>query len=248
MKVIAHRGYSEKYPENTMLAFRKAVEAGCDEIELDVHTSKDGVVMVIHDEALERTTDGIGFVRDYTCEELKRLNAGKLFAQETEFERIPTFEEYCAWAASAPVTTNIEIKTSVYYYEDIEEKVAQIIRRFGLEDRVMFSSFNHMSLYKMRQVLPGVCCGALVGARGMGNAGYYCESYGFAFYHPHFGSVTQETVAGCKARGIGMNVWTVNELEELERLYDLGCEGVITNDPQGCRQWLAANEGMKTRS
>lgn len=244
MKVIAHRGYSGRYPENTMLAFRKAVEAGCDEIELDVHTSKDGVVMVIHDETLERTTDGTGSVRDYTCRELKEFNAARLFLHVSKFEPIPTFEEYCSWAATAPVTTNIEIKTGVYYYEDLEEKLARIIRRYGMEDRVMFSSFNHVSLLKMRQLMPGACCGALTGKKGLGNAGYYCESCGFRYYHPYYGSLGEEAVAACKARGIGINAWTVNELSPLKQLYDWGCEGVITNDPALCRQWLAGREAV----
>ena len=117
MKVIAHRGYSGKYPENTMLSFQKAVEAGCDGIELDVQTTKDGVVVVIHDERVDRTTDGEGFVKDYTFEEIRKLNAAKLFPHVTDFEPIPSLEEYCAWMAQNNIFTNIEIKTGVYYYE-----------------------------------------------------------------------------------------------------------------------------------
>ena len=116
MKVVAHRGYSGRYPENTMLAFQKAVEAGCDEIELDVQLTKDDVVVVLHDERIDRTTDGAGYVRDYTYEELKQFSAAKCWDGKYDRMAIPTFEEYCIWVKDEPVTTNIEFKTSIYYY------------------------------------------------------------------------------------------------------------------------------------
>lgn len=245
MKVIAHRGYSGKYPENTMLAFKKAVEANCDEIELDVQLTKDGVVVVFHDEKIDRTTDGTGLIKDYTYEELKKFNAAKLFPQVTEFEHIPTFDEYCAWAATTDITTNIEIKTGIYYYEDIEKKTVDIIHKYGLEEKVMFSSFNHLSLLKVKELMPGVSCGALLGRNGIGNAGYCCHTYGFDCYHPGFEGITDETVAGCKKYGIKMNVWTVNGMDQLEKLYDWGCDGVITNYPSVCKAWLTYKENEK---
>ena len=101
------------YPENTMLAFKKAAETGCDGIELDVQLTKDQVVVIIHDENIDRTTDGAGMVRDYTYEELKKFNAGVLFPDITDFQPIPTFEEYCAWVADTGLETNIEIKTGI---------------------------------------------------------------------------------------------------------------------------------------
>lgn len=242
MKVIAHRGYSGRYPENTMLAFKKAVEAGCDEIELDVQLTRDGVVVVFHDEKIDRTTDGTGLIKDYTYEELKKFNAAKLFPQVTEFEHIPTFDEYCAWVAATNVTTNIEIKTGVYYYEDIEKKTVDVIRRYGLEEKVMFSSFNHLSLLKVKELMPNAECGALLNMKGLGNAGYFCSSYGFQCYHPGFEGITDEIVAECKKYGIKMNVWTVNGMAELEQLYAWGCDGVITNFPSVCKSWLEYKE------
>lgn len=245
MKVIAHRGYSGRYPENTMLAFKKAVEAGCDEIELDVHLTKDDVLVVFHDEKIDRTTDGTGLIKDYTYEELKKFNAAKLFPQVTEFEHIPTFDEYCAWVATTDVTTNIEIKTNNYYYEDIEKKIVDILHKYGLEERVMFSSFNHLSLLKIKELLPNVECGALLNTKGLGNAGYYCNSYGFECYHPGFDGITDEIVAGCKKYGIKMNVWTINGMAELEQLYAWGCDGVITNFPSICKSWLDSKKKEK---
>ncbi|MDO5417580.1 MAG: glycerophosphodiester phosphodiesterase [Lachnospiraceae bacterium] len=245
MKVIAHRGYSGKYPENTMLSFQKAVESGCDEIELDVQLTKDDVVVVIHDERIDRTTDGTGLVKDYTYEELKKFNAAKLFPKVTDFQHVPTFDEYCAWVAETGITTNIEIKTGVYYYEELEKKTVDIVKKYGLEKKVMFSSFNHMSLVRIKELMPEAECGALLGERGIGNAGYYCHSYGFECYHPGYAGITDEIVAGCKKYGIKMNVWTVNSMEGLEQLYEWGCEGIITNFPGVCRGWLDSRKASE---
>ena len=242
MKVMAHRGDSGKYPENTMLAFEKAAEAGADAIELDVQLTRDGEVVVIHDERIDRTTDGTGFVKDYTYKELAQFNAAKLHPQTAEFQRIPAFEEYCAWAKQAGIETNIEIKTGVYYYEGIERKTLDIIRRHGLEDKVMFSSFNHVSLLRIKELMPEAVCGALMGRAGIGNAGYYCRTNGFAFYHPDYEGLTREMTENCKNYGIGLNVWTVNSMEGLERLYEWGCEGIITNFPGVARGWLDSVE------
>lgn len=238
MIVMAHRGYSGRYPENTMLAFQKAAETGCQYIELDVQKTKDGVVVVIHDEKTDRTTDRCGNVRDYTCEQLRELNASALYPDFARTEKIPTFEEYCKWAQGQKIRTNIELKTGVYYYEDLEKSTIEIIRAFGLTDRVIFSSFNHLSLIKAKELAPEIPCGALIGNKGMGNAGYYCKKYGFEYYHPGFGGLTDEIVANCKEYGVGINVWTVNQMAELEQAYAWGCEGVITNHPEICKAWL----------
>ena len=140
MKVYAHRGYSGKYPENTMLAFKEAAKTGCDGIELDVQLTKDGKVVVIHDEAVDRTTDGSGKVKDFTYQELARLNAANLYEGKYGFCGIPLFEDYCKWAAGQDLVTNIELKTGVYYYEELEEKTLELVRKYGLEEKVFYES------------------------------------------------------------------------------------------------------------
>ena len=132
MKVFAHRGFSGRYPQNTMLAFRKALESGCDGIELDVQLTKDGEVVIIHDEYLDDLTDFTGNVRDYTLGDLKSCNAGGKWQEVYGFQPIPTFEEYCEWASGNSLITNVEIKSSVYYYEELEKKTMELIERFGL--------------------------------------------------------------------------------------------------------------------
>lgn len=238
MKVYAHRGYSGRYPENTMLAFQKAAETGCDGIELDVQLTKDGNVVVIHDEAVDRTTDGSGLVKDFTLEELKRLDAGAVKGGRFGVCPIPSFEEYCEWVSRQELVTNVEIKTGVYYYEDIEEKTLEIIKKYGLEKKVIFSSFNHLSLERLKALAPDIPCGALLEHAGLGNAGYYCSRYGYAYYHPGIKGLTKETVENCRAHGIGVNVWTVNDMESLENTYEWGCSGIFTNYPGICKSWV----------
>ena len=242
MKIMAHRGYSGKYPENTMLAFEEAAKTGADGIELDVQLTKDGQVMVIHDERIDRTTDGTGFVKDYTYEELKKFNASKVKGDRYEFQHIPTFEEYCAWVKDKNLVTNVELKTSIIYYPEIEEKTLEIIRRYGLEDRIIFSSFNHLSILKMKELAPEIPCGALVGSKGLKCAGFYCERFGFEFYHPDYATLTEEDVRECKEHGVGINAGTVNELGGLEQMAEWNCEGVITNYPDAAMKYKKSLE------
>lgn len=240
MKVYAHRGYSGRFPENTMLAFREAEKTGCYGIELDVQTTKDGVVVIIHDETLERVSDGKGFVRDYTYEELKKFNVAQLWDGRYGVQEIPTFEEYCAWVRGTKLVTNVEIKSGVFYYEELEEKTVALIKKYGLEGRMLLSSFNHLSIVKTKKLAPEMAVGALLDHQGLGNAGYYCHEYGFDCYHPGIKGLNQATVDNCRKYGITVNVWTVNDMGDLERIDGWGCDGAITNYPGVVQGWLDA--------
>lgn len=243
MKVIAHRGFCGEYPENTMLSFKKAVEDGCDELELDVQLTKDNVLVIIHDETIDRVTDGTGNVRDYTFEELRKFNVRATFGDKYGFNPIPSFEEYVSWVKDQNVTTNIELKTGKYYYEDLEEKVIGMIKAYGLENKVMFSSFNHLSLIRCKELVPNIECGVLVLKSGIGNPGYYVSKYNFECYHPDINGLNDEIVENCKSHGVKLNVWTVNDEEGLKKLYDWDCDGIITNYPGFCKAWLKSQEG-----
>lgn len=237
-KVYAHRGYSGRFPENTMLAFKEAAKTGCYGIELDVQLTKDGQLVVIHDERIDRTTDGTGYVRDYTLEELRRFNAAASWNGKFGFQPIPTFEEYCQWAAGEKLVTNIELKTGVYYYEGIEEKTLEMVRKYGLTDRVLFSSFLHSSITILRKLAPEIKCGALVENDGLGNPGYYCEKMDFQCFHPGWMCLPKEDVDSCKAHGIELNVWTVNDMDVLERLVEWEVDGLISNFPAVCMSYV----------
>ena len=150
-KIIAHRGFSGNYPENTMLAFEKAIEAGAEGIEMDVHLTKDGVPVIIHDEKVDRTTDGTGFVRDMTLEQLRAIDASYRFKGMYGTNPIPTLREYLDFASKHDFITNIELKTSIYEYPGIEKKVIDMLREYKIEERIILSSFNHFTILRCKE-------------------------------------------------------------------------------------------------
>lgn len=153
MNIWAHRGCSQNYPENTMLSFEKAVELDkLTGIELDIQLTKDGELIVCHDERVDRTTDGIGFVRDYTLAHIKRL---KIDAGTYPFQRIPTMEEILDLLQpylKQGMQLNIELKNSVYPYEGMEEKIINLVHKRGLQDSIVYSTFYAKSLEIIKQL------------------------------------------------------------------------------------------------
>jgi glycerophosphoryl diester phosphodiesterase len=117
------------------------------------------------------------------------------------------------------------------------------VRKHGLEERVIFSSFNHASLFTCKKLAPAIPCGLLVGHADVGNAGFYAKSCGMEYYHPDIAILTEETVENCHINGIELNVWTVNSMEGLLRLEAWNCRGIITNYPAVCKVWLTKNAG-----
>ncbi len=228
-KNIAHRGFSGKYPENTLLAFEEALEEGVDGFEFDTHLTRDGEIVIIHDERLDRTTDATGFVRDRTYAELCRVDAGKPFP-EYGFQKIPTLREYFELVKGRDILTNIELKNGIYWYEGMEEKVIAMIREYHLEEQVILSSFNHRSILHCKQLAPEIRCGFL-DFSWLADAGEYTATRGVEYYHPAFFTLDEETVREIHSRGVGINTWTVNEPEEIARMFDLGVEAVIGNWP-----------------
>ncbi len=239
MLVIAHRGFSGKYPENTMLAFRKAVEAGADGIENDVQLTKDLVPVIMHDEAVDRTTDGKGFLRTFTYDELRRLNDSypARFGQQFAPQTVPTLDEYLRWMAEEAVhiVTNIELKNSVYYYTGMEEMVLRMIQNYELEDRIILSSFNNASMALVKRLDPKIRCGFLYPV-AMDNPGAYCRRMGVDYYHPDYTSLTAEQVWNCTQNGIGVNPWTVNDAESIRKLKSWGVNAVIGNYPDVAKE------------
>lgn len=237
MKVFAHRGFSGKYPENTMLAFKKAAETGCYGIELDVQLTKDDVIVIMHDETIDRTTSGEGKIRDYTYEELCKVDCYGKYQGKYEFQRIPTLREYFEWVKDTELVTNIELKNSVYYYEQLEEKVIAMVREFQLEEKVIFSSFNLVSMNKCKHLIPEIKMGYLTEVH-LEHMGFFAKENGIDYYHPDQTFLTKEMVDECHAYGIGVNVWTVNKEEKMKELKDWQVEGIITNFPDKAMEIL----------
>ncbi len=234
LRCFAHRGYSGRYPENTILAFEKALSASAEGIELDVHLSKDGIPVIIHDERLERTTNGTGFVCDYTAEQLNKLNACYVF-KEHGFVPLPTLEEYFVLVKPyTSVLTNIELKTNVNEYPGIETAVLQLIDRYSMRDNVIISSFNHYSVKRFKQLAADVKCAFLTSQWGF-EMGAYCKRHGADFIHPIYNSVLADTTAEyyqeLEQSGIGINTWTVNDEQDMKRLLDMNINGLITDFP-----------------
>ena len=232
MKIIAHRGFSGVYPENTMLAFKKAIEIGADGIELDVHLSKDGQVMIIHDEALKRTTGLDGVISDYTRAELEKISAGKTKNDEFGFTPIPSLEEYLAFMAEhKDKFTNIELKTAPVYYPEIEEKTLELVRKFDLEKNIIYSSFNWLSIERMQRLGTISETGLLFSGMKLYNQAHIIKSLGINYFHPDFNDLTDEIVKSYLDNKIGLNVWTVNEIEDMKVCLSWNIDGLITNFP-----------------
>ncbi|WP_036730139.1 glycerophosphodiester phosphodiesterase [Peptoniphilus mikwangii] len=226
---IAHRGFKSRYPENTMLAFKKAVETGADGIEFDVHLSKDGEIVIIHDERLDRTTDKSGRIMDFSLDELKSANAANLY-KDIEFEAIPTLREYFEYISDKKLITNIELKTGIYWYDGIEEKVYRMIKEFDIQDKIIISSFNHNSVLKMKEIDKNIKCGLLV-ACWLNKPWEYVKKLGVEYYHPAAYAVDKEMVKGLHDNGIGINVWYGMEPYDFKTTFDLGVDALITDYP-----------------
>ncbi len=226
----AHRGASGYYPENTMPAFVKAVEMGCDGIETDVQMTRDGVLVLIHDETVNRTTGGIGFVKDFRYRELCRLDAGAWFAREFSGAKVPTAEELLLLAKDTGIRINFEIKTGIVQYEGIEEKLIDLIHRYGWQDRVILSSFNHYSMVRAKEITGNIKTGLLY-MEGLYKPGRYAKSTGADALHPYFYALNEEVVREIKAEGLLINPFTVNDSTVMGHLLQLGVDGIITNYP-----------------
>lgn len=233
MKNIAHRGYSSLYPENTMLAFKKAYEAGCDGIELDVQLTKDNMMVIIHDETIDRTSNGTGLVKDYTYKELLQFDFSGKFIGEGSINHIPTLIEYLEWVKDKDIFTNIELKNNIYYYTHLEEKVVERIRKFELQQKIVLSSFNNVSVLKCKRLIPRIRTAFLLEER-MENAGQYVAENCIDAYNPSIKWLTKEDVLNCKAHGVEINVWTVNSKKNVEKMIEWGVDGIFTNDPAFC--------------
>ncbi len=229
---IAHRGASSAAPENTFAAFDQAIEAGADGIEFDVHLSKDNVPVVIHDEKLERTTNGEGRVRDFTADELKKYDAGKWFDPQFSGLEIPTLGEIFTRYRESNLLFNIELKNAGDPYPGIEEQVLECIGRYKFEEKVIISSFNHDSLLLCRKLNPEVRTGIIYLEEIM-EPWHYARSLGCYSVHPLFFYLqSEEILTGFQNHEIPLYPWTVNDTEQMEIFVNKNIEGIITDYPQ----------------
>lgn len=229
--IIAHRGASAYAPENTMASFIKALEMNADGIELDVHMTKDKALVVCHDEKVDRTTDGEGFVKDFTLEEIKSLDAGSWFGEEFKGQRIPELREVLELIKDTDIMLNIELKNAPIIYAGIEKKTIDMISEYKMEDRVIISSFNHYSLIEVKRINSRIKTGVLYIA-GLVEPWIYAKRLNADALHPIFYNLlVPDFVKGCFENGIMINPFTVDDEMYIAALVNLKINGIITNYP-----------------
>jgi glycerophosphoryl diester phosphodiesterase len=238
MRIIAHRGFSGRAPENTMAAFRLALELKVDGLELDVQRSKDGELVICHDPIVNRTTDGQGAINDLTWEELRRLDAGSWFNSRFKNERIPRLRTLLELIQKSDLLINIELKTDVFAYPGIEEQLVKLIKAFELVEQCIVSSFNHYSLLRITKALPELKTGILYNAN-LYQPWTYAKRLKVAALHPKYTSVSAEMVAQARQNGLLVNTWTVNEPVVIQRMIAAQVDAIITNHPDLVRSYLS---------
>jgi glycerophosphoryl diester phosphodiesterase len=251
-KIYGHRGAKGSYPENTLLSFKKAIEQGVDGLELDVHLTKDGEVVVIHDETLDRTTNGTGWINDLTLEEIKQVSAGSSFIHFPRYhaawdsEKVPTLKEVLELIAPFPIELNIELKTYAIAYIGIEEKVHSIVEKYGNGRKVIYSSFHLPSLMRIKKVNPDANIAWLLN-EGISHPSDYIETLDLEALHLNknillpktenigqipLNKIHEDNAMNLKGLYENFRVWTVNEQNQMDQLLELQVNAIITDFPE----------------
>ena len=229
-KVFAHRGASGYAPENTLEAFALAGEQGAQGIELDVQLTKDGEVVVIHDETIDRVSTGKGAVRDYTLEELRRFSFHN-HKKEYEGVQIPTLREVLEQVKPGGMEVNIELKTGIYWYPGLEENTVELVKAAGMENRVIYSSFNHYSVQKILE-LDAEAETAYLYSDVLLNVENYAKNTGVCGLHPAVYHLKMaDFLESYRRSGLKVRVWTVNDEADMRQFIEKDLEAVITNYP-----------------
>ena len=228
--VYGHRGASGYAPENTLEAFELAARMGAAGVELDVHIAKDGELVVAHDETIDRVADGSGYIAEMTTAQLKRYRFNRTH-REYEKATIPTLREVYELLKPYGLCVNVELKNSRIDYEGLEEKCVKLACEMGMTDKVLYSSFNHHSMVRMKQIDKAIPCGLLYDCMPL-EPWAYAERLGMDAIHPHFSELLLTGEAGrCHEKGVNVNVWTVNAESEVRDCLEAGADIIISNYP-----------------
>jgi glycerophosphoryl diester phosphodiesterase len=244
IQIVGHRGAKGIAPENTLASFQAALDAGVDMIELDVHLSQDGELVVLHDPRLERTTDGSGLVGEFTLAELKQLDAAAQFEGDaaTGVQRIPTLQEVYD-LVGGQVEINVEIKTAEdgSRYPGIEDKVLELVRRNGAEAYTVVSSFDCPTVQEVQAQEPELACYAIVSTeyfREMGLKGKRAEDVVADLVDHGFGQVavdkqylSRDLMALLDEAGFVVGVWVLNDVDEMGKFASMGVDRITTDRP-----------------
>lgn len=240
-KVWAHRGASGYAPENTIEAFKLAIDMGADGIELDVQYTKDRKLIIIHDEMVDRTSNGHGYVYDYTLAQLRELNFNKTHPNGYNKCYIPTLNEVLDIIKDTNLMLNIEIKNGKVFYPGIEQDVVDCIIKYDMIDRAIISSFNHEAIRRIKEYNSRIKCGFLY-SDGIVNPVEYAIDNKVEALHPSIYNIRYPGVVDrCKKCGVDIHVWTVNSVNELLQMQQYGVDAVITNYPKLAKDVYAGN-------
>lgn len=240
--IFAHRGASAYAPENTIAAFVLALDQGADAIELDAKLSADGQVVVMHDETVDRTTDGSGSVKSLTLADLQSLEAGSKFPPLFKSEKVPSLEQVFE-AVGRKIFINVELSNYSTPKDDLVDKVIALVKKYNLEDRVLLSSYNLIALIQSRKLLPEVALGFLIYA-GLGEIALRSRLVRFGpllALHSSFKDVTSYLIQSTHQAKSRIHAYTVNQPEQIQQLYRAGVDGIFTDDPLLARKILADN-------
>jgi len=246
--IIAHRGASAYAPENTLAAFELAVRQKADAIELDAKLTIDGHVVVFHDQTLDRTTGAKGRVIDSKLADLRHLDAGSHFDVAYRGEPIPTLDEVLDLAGKR-IFIIVELTNYASLFDRLPEKVAEIVKKHDLAERLMFSSFNPIALIRIRRILPEVPLGLLArpGRKGAWARSWIGTLIRYQSLNPALDDADKSLVDRTHRHGRSLLVHTVNQPEDMRRLFQLGVDGIFTDDPLTARRILSAVSEQRMR-
>lgn len=234
MKIIAHRGLSGFYPENTMLAFKKCLNLNIYGIELDVQKTKDNHLVVIHDEKVDRTFNGSGYVNDMTLKELQSLNSRFKNYENNKDCKIPTLKEVLILFKPTDFIINIELKNNKIKYKNLEEDVVNLVKELKMERRVLLSSFRIKSLKKLKSLCPKIPRSYLISEKfynyRLKNL-IFCKAIKnqCTYISPNYIILDNKFIKKCHRRDIKVLCYTVNTIEEYEKLLKLKVDGLFTD-------------------
>ncbi len=241
--IFAHRGSSAHAPENTLAAIELAVRQNADAIELDAMLCADGHVVVCHDNTVDRTTDGTGSVNKLSLDALKELDAGCYFDESFCGERVPTLNEVFE-AVGQKTIINVELKNDSTPTDSLPKKVAELVKKHGLSERVFFSSFNPIALRRIKKLIPEIPVGllALPGFAGAWARSVWGRWVPYQALHPSIQDTTRQLIQRQHRLGYRVHVYTANHPQEIARLYRWDVDGIFTDDPLLARRTIESEE------
>jgi len=231
MNIFAHRGASGTFPENTLVSFREAARLPIYGVELDVQRTKDGVLVINHDEKIDRTSNGKGYIRDMTFEEIRSYDFGSWKGEQFAGERIPTLDEVLDVFKATHHMINIEFKTDVFEYPGLEDDVIATVKSHDMMERILFSSFDHEIVERVLEKAPNNEAGALF-MKILVNLDEYGEMLGTHALHVSLVAAKRQAVKKAIELGNKVRVYTVNKEEDYDLMEVMGVDSIFTDYPE----------------